>query len=58
MSSDSIDSAGEVFTVTLASSEADALRARAAAHDVTPESEILALVEAAIQRQQGNGWKP
>ncbi len=57
-SSDAIDSAGEVFTVTLATSEAEALRARAAAHAVTPEAEIIALVDAAIQRQQVPGRKP
>ena len=49
--------ATEVFAVELTSSEADALRARAAAHAVTPEAEILLLVDAAIQRQQLNGLK-
>lgn len=40
----------EVFVVRLAPDEAAALRSRAAAHGVSVEDEILALVEGAIQR--------
>lgn len=42
----------DTFTVALLPHEADALRARAAAHGVSAECELLALVDAAIQRHR------
>lgn len=48
-----IDAPSEEYSVLLTREEADHLRARAAAHGVTPEGELLALVDAAIQRHRG-----
>lgn len=45
------------FCVALSPDQAAALRARAAAHGVTPEVEIVALIESAIQRQAAR-WQP
>lgn len=54
----SFEAPGEEFSVALTSEEADHLRARAAAHGVTPEGELLALVDAAIQRHRATGGRP
>lgn len=44
----------ETFVVSLTPAEGAAVRARAAAHAVTPETEILVMLDAAIRRHQAN----
>lgn len=51
------DEQTEILAVELTPDEAASLRARAAAHGVTPEVEVAALIESAIQRQAAR-WEP